>query len=117
MTPAEELRAAAKLMRERAEAATPGPWHPASRVWEQETFAAVLGPEGDGDHPRTWLMATGTNPVSREANASHAASWHPGVALAVADWLARFADPVYCYGPVEYDAALNIARAYRGSGQ
>lgn len=51
------------------------------------------------------------------ADAQYVASMHPQVALAVADWLDRFADPVYCYGPAEFDHALAIARAYLGTGE
>jgi hypothetical protein len=41
-TPAAELREAAALLRERAEAATPGPWRPISALWRDDAFAAVL---------------------------------------------------------------------------
>ena len=61
---AEMLRKAAALMRERAEAATPS----------------------DGTH---WGDGKGYSPLSyaRQNDAEHIASWHPAVALAVADWL------------------------------
>lgn len=86
---AEILRKAASLMRERAEAATPGPWIPF------------------------------------DADADHIASWHPAVALAVADWLDATADdwdrstapiPV---SDIRLDAraALAVARAYLGSDE
>jgi hypothetical protein len=44
---------------------------------------------------------------------------HPGVALAVADWLdveARWADAPAASGP-ETKAALTVARAYLGTGE
>jgi hypothetical protein len=87
LTPAGELRAAAKLMRERARAATPGPWAVAAGTWQDETFAAVLGPGGDPGNAETWLMATGRGAVNQVADACHAAFMHPGVGLALADWL------------------------------
>lgn len=95
-SPAEELREAARLMRERATAATEGPW----TAW-------VMGSEG-----YLVLRATGTihergrNRVARvglkdwdsdKADAEYIAGMHPGVALALADWLddrAEMADGV-----------------------
>lgn len=128
MTPAEEIREAARLMRERAEAATGAPWHSVSGTWEGETFAAVIGSDGDAEKPDTWLMATGRGGKSQEADAIHAATWHPGVALAVADWLdgqaGDAADAVprtgggwsyrWCDSPAGIESALKIARAYLG---
>ena len=119
MTPiqvGDELRAAAKLMRERAEAATPGPWEPdpGNNVSDNVRADGRLVIDGGG-----YARLDGSKPVvygaALTADAAHIASWHPAVAAAVADWLDRFADPVYCYGPVEYDSALNIARAYLGT--
>lgn len=86
MTEDSELRRAAKLMREHAEAATQGPW----AAW-------VMGSEGylilrkDGT-----LAQRGKSRVARvglkdwdsdKADAEYIAGMHPGVALAVADWL------------------------------
>jgi hypothetical protein len=116
-TPAETLRAAATLMRERATAATPGPWRPVAGLWKTETFAAVIGPKGVAENAETWLMATGRGAVSQEADADHAASWHPGVALAVADWLGIEAAALERGLPDKSGtkhAALRIARAFLG---
>jgi hypothetical protein len=44
-----------------------------------------------------------------------AAPWDLVTVHAVADWLDRFGDRVYCYGRVEFEYALIIARAYLGS--
>jgi hypothetical protein len=112
--PADTIRRAAKVMRGHAEAATKGPWRAVAGRWGDETFAAVVAPEGDPANAETWLMATGRGSICQEADAKHAAFWHPGVAVAVADWLDRFGDLVYCYGPAEFDAALAVARAYLG---
>ena len=101
MTPAEELRTAAKLMRERVQGATAGPWT------VREEHGRDIADEGWSDvrvvRPGAGVAITYLSNVlegsPHEDNAAYIASMHPGVALAVADWLARFADPVYCYGP------------------
>jgi len=112
--PVTELRDAARLMRERAQAATSGPWETPPECPGEITYGYRR--EGSS-HIATWIA---TIDVSDEdiseaelgANAEHIASMHPGVALAVADWLDRFADPFYCYGPAEFGHALAVARAY-----
>lgn len=110
MTDIETIREAAALMRQRAVAATDGPW-----------IAA-----GDG---LVWAERPG-DPVSGSTepeDAEHIAAWHPAVALAIADWLddaaAReeqhwqrsahyaYADP--CEGDEVY-GALIVARAFLG---
>lgn len=81
---AEELRAAARLMRERAEAAPAGPWY----VYETTTHRCV-GTNGvvrdRRNYKRKRQVGYATEATPEFAN--HAASWHPAVALAVADWL------------------------------
>lgn len=81
---AARLREAANLMRERAQAATPGRWG----VFGMTVLASTDGTSNvdtavevaqaltvdDAGRPRTW-------------DADHIRSWHPAVALAVADWL------------------------------
>ena len=116
----ETMRRAAKLMRERAEAATPGPWECAGAGDITHGLQVVEGgirradwvasvDTGDGD-----LAAAGTD----ESNALHIASWHPLVALAVADSLDKIAwmgelDPDML-SRVGCDEAIAIARAYLG---
>lgn len=76
-TTPETIRRAAALMRQRADAATPGPWAPG------------------GPHIHPWELVVDhqlplvefTSDEHGRANAAHVASWHPAVALAVADWL------------------------------
>jgi hypothetical protein len=114
-SPAETLRRAAKRMRERAGTATPGPWRPVAGIWQSETFAAVIGPKGVPENAETWLMATGHGAASQEADADHASSWHPGVALAVAEWLDAAAQA--WDERMEWDEALIVARAYLGEAQ
>jgi hypothetical protein len=76
----EEIRRAAALMRERAQAATPGPWD----VMQD----AVLG-QHDCEDPNCWLFVADVDHDDEKghANQRHIASWHPAVALAVADLL------------------------------
>ncbi len=75
-TPAETLRRAAALMRQRAEAASCGPWIVESdgdgNLWIQDPVAplACIGEEED---------------ASTRADAEYIAAMHPGVALAIAD--------------------------------
>ena len=90
-SPAETLYAAARLMREKAEAASPGPWH-----------QMCMGSEGcsvinDGRlRERRHVSFSGRKEWKADhADAEHVAGMHPLVALAVADWLeseARHAD-------------------------
>ena len=106
-TPAEQLRQAAKLMRERAEAASllsPPPWY-------------VVPAEGMPPVP--WVKSAKCHVIAPGylVDCEHIAGMHPGVALAVADWLDRFGDKMYCYGPAEFDHALAIARAFLGTGE
>lgn len=80
------LRRAASLMRKQAEAVG-GPWHSAETLHEDMWHDGV--------------------------DADFVASWHPAVALAVADWL----DCANEWAPneePEYEAALAVARAYLG---
>jgi hypothetical protein len=66
------LREAAALMRSRAEDAPPGPWVS----------------ESDGIFPGIWSEGVGLVGGSESWGANkHIASWHPAVALVVADWL------------------------------
>lgn len=124
MTPADTLRAAARLMRQRADAATPGAWVAAD---SDDVETAWL----DYDRPPSpFERATQYRPAPRQvaadhemggacarADAEHIASWHPGVALAVATWLDLAASHPLGLGTVcdSYVVdALTVARAYLG---
>jgi len=112
--PAGTLRRAAKLMRERAEAASPGPWH-----------QMCMGSEGcsvlnDGHlRDRKHVSFSGRKEWKADhADATYIASWHPLVAVAVADLLDKLAwmgelDPGLL-SRVGCDEAIAIARAYLG---
>lgn len=123
---AEILRRAASLMRERAQAATPGVW---------ETSDSSLTHPGAG----TNVYSDSEGPVVGDCcgyqggtgiqDGEHIASWHPAVALAVADMLAGAAELAHIHGsllgthndtcPVcgPVGRALAVGRAYLGVTQ
>ena len=114
---ADTLRRAASLMRERAEGATPGPWDECAVKTFEGTYDC-LAPTGTQYEicrlPRT---------PQGSADSWHLASWHPAVALAVADWLDAEASRVERHHlAVTFDdfavaaepKALAVARAYLG---
>jgi hypothetical protein len=120
-SPAETLRSAAKLMRERAEAATPGPWE---RPLDVRNKDIVMAARPEDEQPRTWeggiipaSFADHKGPTGRYAgqrervsvvqcntwsdgthdrkrngrDLEYIAAMHPGVGLALADLLDRIA--------------------------
>ena len=105
MSAVEELREAARLMRERAQASgaalAGGPW---TMDGLAEAFVEAL--HGD--------PTIGDPEAVAAADADHYAPWLPAVALAVADWLDDNAREIYCAGPREAASALAVARAYLG---
>lgn len=124
---AELLREAAALMRRRAEAATPGPWE--SSVWDSGLSYRALNASvitslmGDSVANADYDGYAEGPHGAEGADAAHIASWHPLVALAVADWLdsaAREHDEAECFafeppnGCHEAHRALAVARAYLG---
>lgn len=101
--PVELIREAARLIRQRAEAATKGPWlADGSEIYSEFHGGPWVG-ETLADDSRT-----------TSANSEHIASWHPGVALAVVSLLESLAD-LYAAGFAEpQPLVLAIARAYLG---
>ena len=102
----EILREAASLMRERAKAATPGPWEGGERiVWSnantRNPYVVTDGEGGDGG-----AFSVG--------NVDHIASWHPAVALAVADLLDISVTHQVGFTPIARERITAIARAYLG---
>ncbi|MEV1013714.1 hypothetical protein AB0I89_23475 [Micromonospora sp. NPDC049801] len=98
----ELLREAARLMRERANAATPSPWTATSN----RSIEAPAGCRGRvvasvGAYECGWPST---------ADAQHIASWDPMSALAVADLLDTFAE--YDWSDERHRAALTLARRY-----
>ena len=113
MSAVDDLRRAATLLRERAEAARRAT---ASEVWRSEpngTSWTVWGTVEDD-----WRRRVGV--VRSYDAAAHIAALHPGVALALADWLdtvAVYAEAVYAESegyPPGPSHALAVARAYLG---
>ena len=114
------LRRAAAEMRANAEGCIPGPW----RV-EMDEDSGQQYVVGARDIAEVHEWSTGLR------NPEHIASWHPAVALAVANWLddtARIADEQSAIAtsagiPITADeyvnandkAALAVARAYLGA--
>ena len=96
---AELLRRAATEMRERANTAMPGGWYAGTSNWVIAVF---------GDLADEYDVAKAQN----AADAEYIASWHPAVALAVADWLDAAADD--CPACIRAEPALALARAYLG---
>lgn len=114
----EELREAAALMRSRAEAATGDGWG-----WRhfgddpENSCRVVYYPPDIGIEP--WVVIA--DDIFNEADVEHIASWHPAVALAVADWLdAESYEPETEHEGGAYTTggpsltALNVARTYLG---
>ena len=113
---AETLRRAASLMRERAEAATQGPWLLDSI--ENGEHGLFL-PDGRGpEHERLGCGGSQIAGWMTDFNATHIASWDPAVALAVATWLDSHAD-IHALRTCDERLivpcpALAVARAYLG---
>lgn len=129
MSDADLLREAAALMRERAWAATPGPWwvHRAQPevVWygdEALTYRLDEHPDAATNIEwDQWAASTGQlswGDLREQTDAEHIASWHPNVAVAVAAWLDSHAD-IHTLRTCDERLtapcpALAVARAYLG---
>lgn len=107
-TPADELRAAAALLRERATNATPGPW---SQTGIGDYGWTVSSPTGA-------LVDTDDSDQGR-ADADFIALMHPGVGAALADWLDAVADRARHNGGdwvgADLHYALAVARQVNGT--
>lgn len=107
---AETLRKAARLMRERAEATTPDADWTEGHYW-------IADYDMYGNPVQTEIGGMGG-----AGDAAHYSSWHPAVALAVADWLDLMAADYAPYWAEPYAApfvpviekAYQIARTYLG---
>jgi len=112
----EELRTAAKLMRERGHAATGGRWH---HLCMGSEGCAVIN---DGHlRERKHVAFSGRKEWKADhADAQYIASMPPAVALAVADLLDKIAWmgelDAEMLARVGCDEAIAIARAYLGTG-
>jgi hypothetical protein len=105
LTPVETLREAARLMRERAQAAN-----------TEKARTPYSDPRCGVTPEHLWpRMVDGY--LGGEIGA-HCASWHPQVALAVADWLTATAERAAEWKhvvPLEHPEAWAVACAYLGS--
>lgn len=126
------MRSAAKLMRERAEAASPGPWKFFLEGRDHWGGDSII--QTGGDYDLTLDLTPQPTDVSRRrqwlgqwsADQDCIAGMHPGVALAVADWLEETADqyegpkcdaPGVCNGCEkrwDFVVALRAATEYLG---
>lgn len=111
---ADVLREAARLMRERGNNATLGPWVQQSEPRSAKVRSAGIDAENFDDEIAVTIDAI---------DAEHIASWHPAVALAVADWLEAEAGTEERLSALAHrdsvgsirDEAIAVARAYLGS--
>lgn len=127
---AELLRRAAAEMRKKAETATPGDWNPWGHAEPEEgcrcmscyepswswEIDKIDGPDCLNSSDCLHVMHI------KYEDADYISSWHPAVAMAVADWLDETADSWDLYGGSEgaardavrfaYIRALDVARAY-----
>ncbi|MGH6691716.1 MAG: hypothetical protein ACREF4_13675 [Gammaproteobacteria bacterium] len=123
MSAVEEVRRAAALMRERAQAATPGAWRD-SAVDGSNRYAALVSDVpprrpggGEGWHYEADYGGYLIGESLTKHDRAHIASWSPPVALAVANWLddaANWAEEEEAHflsdrGP------LAVVRAYLGT--
>ena len=100
---ADLLRRAAALMRERVKDAAPSPWREVGDGELLGCFAVVCCGSAEFN----------VAPAVIPAHADHIASWHPAVALAVADWLDATAKTSAPYR-AEFPHAVGVARTYLG---
>ena len=122
LTPAQELREAAKLMRERAEAATPGPWERPLDVRHKNFVMAALPERVSVVSAAIWSIG-GFMRKRSGRDLDYIASMDPPVAEALADWLDVKAANLehvevvgHHYRDHDYGYALKVARAYLGAG-
>lgn len=112
MSGAETLRRAAGLMRERAQAASPGPWSCDGKSGIDDLHFGHVGlPVLRGPHgPNSYGPSL--------ADTQHMAGMDPLVALAVADWLDEAADAdernhrELGFSPIDVNHPLAVAHAY-----
>ena len=105
---AQTLRDAAKVLRERAENATPGPWY-VDEVGDIGDKSAVL-------EVARWRGYTNTVNLGEDRpTADYIATVHPGVGLALADWLDAEAEHESVGATwADHHPAVVVARALLG---
>lgn len=100
---AAELRRAAATLRNRAEAATPGPWRP---EYSKGSGDCVL----DAESTNCLDSVARTTHFRSGLDAAYIATVHPAVGLALADWLDEGANGYLIERGYMSDKALDIAR-------
>lgn len=105
------LKAAAQLIRETAQAATPAPWKPSPQASDAiiAPAAAELGPDTVTDYMR-WYGGRPLGESIAAAGRAHIVSWSPPPALAVADWLQEVGAWPRAYPNTRHPVA--VARAW-----
>lgn len=90
MSAVETLREAAKVLRERAGAAIPGPWETrsGSLIARSSSSPRLMWPPHATADAQMWEGQR----EQQAADATYIATMHPGVALALAGWLDKAAD-------------------------
>ena len=130
-TPADELRTAAETLRKLAADATPAPW--TWKRWHSDTCPAdcddptcfllivgsPCGPVGDADVDREVFAVERSVQERGESDADYIAAMHPGVGLALADWLESTAESLDAtthpgWQETVSPHALAVARAING---
>lgn len=114
-TPADEIRAAAIKLRELAADATDGPWaaHDPNKQWHDPN--KQWG--DDRDHQLIGggkALATFDTDHKGPLNTAYAATMHPGVGAAIADWLDQAADALTGIPVEANEPALVAARGING---
>lgn len=108
LSPSETLTAAAKLLRERATAATPGPWI----VHQANGFVRVDQP---GPPSKAWTEKSGADLAEENrSTAEYIALMHPGVGLALARVLEQAAEALEGQDVPEDEPVLTLARQLLG---
>jgi hypothetical protein len=109
-TPAETIRRAAALMRERAGGCEPRRWH-----WRagEKGYPQLVRSDGNV----ALIAETYIGPEHRPYEAEHIASWSPPVALAVAEWLDDAAEAYQAFPDSVPGHSLKVARAYLGESR
>ncbi|MFD8687818.1 hypothetical protein [Streptomyces sp. NPDC059651] len=122
-TPADELRAAASLLRVAASHATPGPWRTHDTWVDRGGHTATVltdRPDINDTELVAWLPTMSNQPWDEARNAWRNAGWmalmSPSVGLAVADWLEASGLLLAAMPPsFNHDHALRVARLVLGT--
>lgn len=107
---ADRLREAARVLRERAEAATDGEWQ-AMGSTRVPVHLRAIAHDGEGRRITRFVITE----MDRHQDATFVATMHPGVAPALADWLDDEAEWVEADENYMHDRALAVANKILGS--